>query len=427
MSASGPSGSHTSAALASGLSPRALIATTGAPSIASSAATVSVLSPDCETSTNASPSFADAGLAQLRRRHRERTPPGGTQREHCGDQRVAARADPAEHDRPATQPAPGLRCPRRRETPASRPGDSPAGRRSPGGSRLPPLSLHRARREPADDVALEHDRDQDGRQRREDPAGGLQPEVGRVATGELRDRDRDRLRGRRRGEDQRIQELVPRDQEREQHRREQAGPRERQDHPEQRPDARAAVDSRRILEIARDRLEVVAHDPQHERRRERAVDDDQPDPRVEQMQADHDQVQRDHEGDRRDHVRGEEQQQRRSRAAKPQPRERVGAEHADRDRDRDGGGRDDQAVEQRGTEVREDRAAGGGEDLRVAAEREVARDPAERNPEQLGLARQARDHQPRERRQEDERHDDGCRVDEDRVATRVLHQPAAVP
>ena len=90
--------------------------------------------------------------------------------------------------------------------------------------------------------------------------------------------------------------------------------------------------------------------------------------------------------------------------------------------------RDDQAVDQRRPEVGEDRPARGGEDLRVAAEGEVAGDPAQGDLEQVGLRGQAGDDQPRERGQDDQRHHDRGDVDEDPVAeeSRISHRHPVV-
>ncbi len=128
---------------------------------------------------------------------------------------------------------------------------------------------------------------------------------------------------------------------------------QRHDHPHQRRQPRVAVDHRRLLDVARDLGEEALHHPDHEARVQAGVDQNQPEPGVEQTPLGQGDVERDHEQDAGDHAHEQRHHERRlvEPEAHPEPGERVGRQRADRqadgDRDRD----DDQAVLQVRPEV----------------------------------------------------------------------------
>ena len=93
---------------------------------------------------------------------------------------------------------------------------------------------------------------------------------------------------------QRAEELVPRGDEGEQRDGDDRRHDRRQVDADEHLPARAAVDDRRLLELARHRLEAVAHDVDAERELDRGVDDGQADQRVGQLQLG------EHEEDRRE-------------------------------------------------------------------------------------------------------------------------------
>src|SRR5215510_4665285 len=128
-----------------------------------------------------------------------------------------------------------------------------------------PLAFHRAGQ--AGDIVLDKEGIHEGhRDRAEQRAGHeLTPEVD-VAADQLRhDADRHGLALGRRQEDQRVDELVPREREREDARRENAGHRDREDDARHRAEARRPVDARALLELLGDRLEVAHEEPRRER------------------------------------------------------------------------------------------------------------------------------------------------------------------
>src|SRR5439155_2244499 len=103
----------------------------------------------------------------------------------------------------------------------------------------------------------------------------LSPEVD-VAADHLRyDADRHRLALGRRQEHQRVDELVPRQREREDACRQDPRHGDGEDDPHHRPEARGPVDARALLELLRDRLEVAHEQPRAERDEERGVGEDQ--------------------------------------------------------------------------------------------------------------------------------------------------------
>jgi hypothetical protein len=127
-------------------------------------------------------------------------------------------------------------------------------------------------------------------------------------------------------------------------------------------------------------------------------------------------------------IGGKEDQQDGTLRPKSQARERVGAEDADQGRDQNRRGGHDRAVQQGAAEVGEGVVSMRREDLLIAVEGDVVRDPVQGHREQVLLLGEARDQHPGERGQEDEAHEPGREVDEHQVSARMRHryQPIAV-
>src|SRR3989441_7984932 len=111
--------------------------------------------------------------------------------------------------------------------------------------------------------------------------------------------DGHRLLPRRREEDERVDELVPRQREGEDPRREDAGHGDREDDPHHRAEARRAVDPRALLELLGDRLEIPHEEPRTERDQERRVRQNQRPRRVADLEGADDVRERDEEERRR--------------------------------------------------------------------------------------------------------------------------------
>src|SRR3954470_11732018 len=214
-------------------------------------------------------------------------------------------------------------------------------------------ALDRARGQAGDDALLEEQHEEDQRDRdddrcRRDRSEG-QLELRRA--GEERDRRGDRARARRRRQRDGEQELVPDADE-----RQDAGgrePRRREWHHDlaERLEVRRPVDERRLLEVLRDLLEERDEDVDGQRKREREVRDDQPDPRV--VDADRRPQAEQRRGDRDRRERRDRQHQREDRELAPEAQTRQGvcAERPDHEREHRGRDADHGAVEQRAREV----------------------------------------------------------------------------
>ena len=86
------------------------------------------------------------------------------------------------------------------------------------------------------------------------------------------------------------------------------GQRDRQDDAEEGAPDRTAVDEGGLLELDRDRVELVAHDPDDDRQHHQRVEQDQADARVEQRELLVEHEERQREDDRRqDQLRQEEE------------------------------------------------------------------------------------------------------------------------
>src|SRR5262249_34471052 len=128
-----------------------------------------------------------------------------------------------------------------------------------------PLAFHRARQ--AGDIVLDKEGINEGhRDRPEERARHeLAPKID-VAPDQLgHHADRHRLALGRGQEDQRVDELVPRQGERKDARRQDAGHRDREDDSRHRAEPGRPVDARALLELLGDRLEVPHEEPRAER------------------------------------------------------------------------------------------------------------------------------------------------------------------
>ena len=145
-------------------------------------------------------------------------------------------------------------------------------------------------------------------------------------------------------DDQRPEEVVPRpheldDRQGGQHRR-----RERQDDLEEDPEARGAVDARRLLELHGQRLEELAQQEDAEDAAE--VGHDQAADAVDEPQVPHDEEGRDEHDLEGDHQRDQQQHEEQVAADEAQPREGVGGEAAEEEVAGHGGQRVQEAVEE---------------------------------------------------------------------------------
>ena len=155
-----------------------------------------------------------------------------------------------------------------------------------------------------------------------DDAHRLLPEVG--------DRHRQRLLGRIGQHDQRREELVPGGEEGEQPDRDQPRHHRRQHDAPQHVEGAAAVDQRRFLEVARDRLERDAHHVGGERQLEHRDDERHAEQRIGEADAVEQHVERDDQRRERHHQDRQRQQEQDVPAPELEAREGVAAERRDR-------------------------------------------------------------------------------------------------
>src|SRR5213594_4940616 len=188
----------------------------------------------------------------------------------------------------------------------------------------------------ARDVVLHEERvdEGDGDRAEQRARHQLAPEVD-VAADELgHHSDGHRLLLRRREEDERVDELVPRQREGEDPRREDAGHGDREDDPHHRAEARRAVDPRALLELLGDRLEISHEEPRTERDQERRVRQNQRPRRVADLEGANDVRERDEEERRRYQVRHEDRRREGARHGEPESGERVPRQEPAEERDR---------------------------------------------------------------------------------------------
>src|ERR1051325_85355 len=206
----------------------------------------------------------------------------------------------------------------------------------------PLLSVRLAERsagEPGDEPVEECVVDECQRNARDQDRGHDPGPVVEVAPDQLgRDADSQRAIRRARDEGDRVQELVQDEREREDDDREDPRERDGEDDPDERPEARAAVDEGGVLELLRDALEEPHQQPRRERDRERGIDEDQrPEPVAEVQVLRHHPGERQEEERRRHEVRQEDRDAHRATDSSRKPGERVarGDRHGQRDQDYD--------------------------------------------------------------------------------------------
>src|SRR3954468_14796098 len=233
---------------------------------------------------------------------------------------------------------------------------------------MPSSPLHGAGGEPRDDAPLEqqdHDHDGDGDDDRRGGDGARRLLELRRAR-ELRERGRHRLRllrGRQReGED----EVVPREDEHEDRRGEDARRGEWGDDLREGLERRRAVDLRGLLELPRDLSEERRQRVDRQRQREGHVRDDEPGPRVVQAQVAPHVEQRADDGDRREDGQRQGGAEHQPLAREVQPRDRVRRHRGEDDGEQRGDQRDADRVDQRARELvgLEDRGVARGGPLR---------------------------------------------------------------
>ncbi len=238
-------------------------------------------------------------------------------------------------------------------------------------------------------VALQEDEDHDQRQahhhRRRHQQGPFDVEGGDE---HVHDAGRERPRAVRVDQDQRVEILVPADDEGEYGRRDDAWQNLRQHDVEERAEPAGAVDERRPLEILGRAGHERAQEPERIGQGKRRIGDHQAEKRVRDADLHHQEIERQHEDDRRQQI-GEQHQQRQPLAAGiREPHETVGAEHAKHEHERRRGTRDHERV----PEIFEERCVL--EQLSIMLERHAPRPKHRRNREQLLLRLDRGDRHP---------------------------------
>src|SRR5829696_6788047 len=170
---------------------------------------------------------------------------------------------------------------------------------------LPGLSLDGSGRQSADDEPLQDDEGGDGRQHGQHPARGdhLGRGLGVVAL-EIEDADRDREQRGFTQEYVRHDELSPGEDRREHEHRGEAWQYERQNNPQERAEARAAVHHGRLVEGWRYAVEEPLKHPGRKRHQDGDVDHRRADVRVEQVPPGEVPVERYDDDQRRNHLQG---------------------------------------------------------------------------------------------------------------------------
>src|SRR5581483_2705483 len=258
-------------------------------------------------------------------------------------------------------------------------------------------SLDGAGEEPFGEVALEReehgerdDHRQEGRRRDQVDVRSELPQLGE-------DRDGHRLRVPRQG--QRDEQVVPRPEELEDRERRDRRQAEREDQTQEDPRFRRAVDARRFEDVLRNADEEVPEQEDRERQRERGVEEDERDHRVEDPQVVEERKDRDQRHLKRYNEQPEDDNEEPVAAGEVDPRERVGRARRDDDRQDRAADRDLRRRDERVRDVRvvpevavvlERREAGLREDLPPAVRDEVA------GREQRREEQADRRHEPRE-------------------------------
>src|SRR5829696_294358 len=195
---------------------------------------------------------------------------------------------------------------------------------------LPGLSLDGSGRQGADDEPLQDDEGGDGRQHGQHPARGdhLGRGLGVVAL-EIEDADRDREQRGFTQEYVRHNELSPGEDSREHEHRGEARQDERQNDPQERAEARAAVNHGRLVEGWGYAVEEPLQHPGRKRHQDGDVDHRRAEMRVEQVQPGEVPVERYDDDQRRYHLQGEDADQQRAVATEVQAGECVGRRGGD--------------------------------------------------------------------------------------------------
>ena len=138
---------------------------------------------------------------------------------------------------------------------------------------------------------------------------GHEAPVDRRAADQPGDGRRRRPRRFARRQEDREDELVPGEDQREHGGRGDARDQQRQRHPEEGLEPRVAVEHRRVLVLRRDLVDEALHHPDREREVERRVDQDQPELRVDQVEVPVHEEDRDHDHHRRHEAGGEDEEE----------------------------------------------------------------------------------------------------------------------
>src|SRR5579862_296453 len=163
------------------------------------------------------------------------------------------------------------------------------------------LPLHRAGGHALDDAPLEQKDEEEHRARSDEGAGGDLPPRHLVKTREKGDADGNRLGGLRAREGEGKQELVPREDERQDRSRGDGGSTDGKGDVKERLKGRRAVDPRGPLEVRGQAPEERGEDPHREGKDEDGVGENEAPPRVPQSEAPDGEVEGTYEGHRRDH------------------------------------------------------------------------------------------------------------------------------
>src|SRR4051812_532013 len=165
------------------------------------------------------------------------------------------------------------------------------------------LAFHGPGHEAARQPALDDGEEQEARERREQRARGERAEPhDSLDADEPRQEQRQGRQARALEEDEGQEELVPRRDEGEERRDDDAGREQRRDHGAEDGEAARAVDHRRLLDVARDPADVALQHPEDERQRPDDVDEDEAGVRVGQVQLPEQQEERDDDQDQREHL-----------------------------------------------------------------------------------------------------------------------------
>src|SRR5918993_864419 len=238
---------------------------------------------------------------------------------------------------------------------------------------LPGLALDGSGRQGADDEPLQDDEGGDGRQHGQHPSRGdhLGRGLGVVAL-EIEDTDRDREQRGFTQEYVRHDELSPGEDRREHKHRGEAWQDERQNDPQERAEARAAVHHGRLVESWRYAVEEPLQHPGRNRHQDGDVDHRRAEMRVEQIQPCEVPVERYDDHQRGYHLQGEHADQQRTVATEVQAGECVGCRGRDHHRADAPGYGEVERVDQEHRELR------CGQDFDIVLQRRGLRDQAQR-------------------------------------------------